>query len=52
MSKDFKAKIADLGQAKALELVGQLQLSYLVDQVILTILLLKQFNTSQSMMLK
>ena len=27
LSKDFKAKIADLGQAKALELVGQLQLS-------------------------
>ena len=27
LSKDFKAKIADLGQARALELVGQLQLS-------------------------
>ena len=27
LSKDFKAKIADLGQAKALELLGQLQLS-------------------------
>ena len=27
LSRDFKAKIADLGQAEALELVGQLQLS-------------------------